>query len=91
MSARARHQATTRVLDGGKRAPGSAGAGAAKSRVLDDGERAAPGGSAEAGAAATGALDDGERSAMSRELGASRTLSQVQWRAGWPAGRRESR
>ena len=29
--------------------------------VLNDGERAPPGGSAEAGAGATGVLDDGER------------------------------
>ena len=36
-------------------------AGAAATRVLDDGERALPGGSAEAGAAATKVLDDGER------------------------------
>ena len=41
---------------------GSAEAGAAVTRVLDDGERGPPaGGSAEAGAAATGVIDDGER------------------------------
>ena len=58
---------------------GSAGAGAAETSVLEDGERAPFCSSTEAGAATMGVREDGERSAMSGELVAKRKskLNQV--------------